>query len=557
MRSPAAKSIGGLLFCLGVALAWTSAQLHWHPTAELWHGFIFRDAGHVLTIADQLLQGRTLYKDIFYQYGPFSAWFYASVAAVVGNSPATLLTMQQALSLVVAALAYRLLRSALPQTQTILFLIIGLFPLLLQPGSSLAEFSGLDYVSWERILLLAIALAWKPPEQRTGWYAVTQGGLLGSLQLIKFGSAFVAGAALLLVDLFYLREFAATRSSRRHWLVVNLILLAAFAVVEGGWIGAAFSFLPHQIAWDAIWPFYMLESYASYVIGADRWPRWQNAGYLLVAQLPAVTAVLLVAYSAVREARSGRVGTLLGDRGFGGFAFLAVFFFIGLTIYFQHVWHIYQYLWAIMLAAGWAIRYARLPLQAALLALWLPAFAVSAKALLPRQPAAALVLETFPNGDKIWLEPRVRTQLAALREYLVTLTPATSSDLRVLFFPDAGGLHHFLKSPPGMRFFWFTGGGLVQKGDEAQFSSDFSALDAVVVFFKQPRNRSPGSDPAEWSRELFSKPAFGSDLNQAMRSVLADPVRIDDQCWVFPVQRTGASEEMRTREDSNFKPSDP
>ena len=549
--------MGGLLLCLGVALIWTSAQLHWHPTAELWHGFIFRDAGHVLTVADELLNGRTLFKDIFYQYGPLPAWFYASIAAIFGNSPATLLIMQQALSIVVAALAYRLLRSVLTQTQAILFLIIGLFPLLLLPGSSLADFSGLDYVSWERILLLAIALAWKPPHERTGWYAVTQGGLLGSLQLVKFGSAFIAGAALLLVDLLYLQEFAAERSGRRKWLTVNLALLAAFAVVEGGWIVAAFAMLPHQIAWDAIWPFFMLQSYASYVIGIDRWPAWQNAGYFVVAQLPAIAALLLVAYSTFGHVRRSTVGSVAaGDRSFGAFAFLAAFFLVGLTIYFQHVWHIYQYLWTIMLAACWGIRYARLSVQVALLALWLPAFMVSAKALLPRRPTPELVLETFPNGDRLWLEPKVQAQLAALREYLFTLRSAASDDVKVMLFPDAGGLHHFVKSPPQTRFFWFTGG-LVRKSDEAQFFRDFSDLDAIVVFFKQPRNRPPGADPVGWSRELFTMPAFGSELNQAMRSVLADPVRIDDQCWVFPVEPRGPGLKKRTREDSNFKPSDP
>ena len=555
MRLQAAKSMGGLLLCLGVALVWTSAQLHWHPSAE--HGFIFRDAGHVLTLADELLNGRMLYRDIFYQYGPVSAWFYASIAAVFGNSPATLLTLQQVLSLVVAALAYRLLRSALPQTQTILFLIVGLFPLLLLPGSSLADFSGLDYVSWERILLLAIALAWKPPQERTGWYAVTQGGLLGSLQLVKFGSAFIAGAALLLVDLLYLKEFATDRSSRRKWLIINLTLLAAFAVVEGGLIMVAFGLLPNQIAWDTIWPYFMLQSYASYVIGAERWPIWQNMGYFVVAQLPAITALLLIGYSAFRHARRSTVSSVVaGDRSFGGFAFLAAFFLIGLTIYFQHVWHIYQYLWTIMLAAGWGIRYARLPFQAALLAIWLPAFLVSARAVLPRRPTPELVLETFPNGDRLWLETKVQAQLATLREYLLTRRSAASGDLKIMLFPDAGGLHHFFESPPRTRFFWFTGG-LVQKNDEAQFLEDFSALDAVVVFFKHPRNIPPGSDPVGWSRELFSMPAFGSELNGAMRSVLADPVRIDDHCWVFPVERSRPGPEMRTREDSNFKPSDP
>ena len=512
--------------------------MHWHPTAELWQGFIFRDAGHVLTIADQLLQGGALYKDIFYQYGPFPAWFYTSVAAVFGNSPATVLTMQQVLSLVVAGLAYRLLRSALPQTQTILFLIIGLFPLLLLPGSSLAEFSGLDYVSWERLLLLAIALAWKLPQQRTRWYAVAQGGLLGFLQLNKFGSAFVAGAALVLVDLFYVREFATTRSSRRQWLITNLILLASFALVEGGWIVAAFRFLPNQIAWDTIWPYYMLESYASYVIGADRWPRWQNAGYFVVAQLPAIAALFLFAYSVFRHAsRRTPTAVFSGERAFGGFAFLAAFFLIGLTIYFRHVWHIYQYLWMIIPAAGWAIRDARLPLQAALLALWLPAFAMSVKGLLPRQPAAELVLETFPSGDKVWLEPVVQKRLAALHAYLLTLESPASSGPRILLFPDAGGLHHFFRAPARTRFFWFTGS-LVQKHDEARFLEDFSSLDAVVVFFPQPQKSPPAPDPLAWSRQLFSRPAFGEELNRSIAARLAEPLMIDERCWVFPVVRT-------------------
>jgi hypothetical protein len=314
-------------------------------------------------------------------------------------------------------------------------------------------------------------------------------------------------------------------------------LLGAFALVEGGWIATAFALLPREIAWDAIWPYFMLESYASYVIGADRWPRWQNLGYFIAAQLPAITALFLLGYSAFRQARGKTSPSApASDRRFGAFAFLAAFFLIGLTIYFQHVWHIYQYLWLIMLAAGWGIRHLRIPFQIALLLLWLPAFAISAKAVLPRRSTADLVHEGFPNGDYLWLEPVVQKQVAAAREYLFALTSPASSGPKMMFFPDAGGLHHFFKSPPRTRLFWFTGS-LVQKHDEARFLEDFSALDAVVVFFPQPQKRPPVPDPLAWSRQLFSRPAFSDELNRSMAARLTAPVMIDERCWIFPLRR--------------------
>jgi len=190
----------------------------------------------------------------------------------------------------------------------------------------------------------------------------------------------------------------------------------------------------------------------------------------------------------------------------------------------------------IILAAGWAIRDTRLSLRAALLALWLPAFAISAKSALPRRAPPELILEKFPNGDELWLDAVVQKRLAAVYGYLLTLESPASRAPRILLFPDAGGLHHFFKSPPQTRLFWFTGS-LVQEHDEARFLEDFSSVDAVVVFFPQPQKSAPVPDPLAWSRQLFSRPAFGEALNRSIAARLAKPMMIDERCWVFPVSR--------------------
>jgi hypothetical protein len=48
---------------------------------------VILDAGNNLLVADSLLSGHWLYRDVFYQYGPLAAYVYTAVAFLFGNTP--------------------------------------------------------------------------------------------------------------------------------------------------------------------------------------------------------------------------------------------------------------------------------------------------------------------------------------------------------------------------------------------------------------------------------------------------------------------------------------
>lgn len=526
-----------LVFVLGIAIIWTSAAIWWHPQLERGDAFIFRDASHVLTVTDDLLSGRTLYKDVFYAYGPIAASTYTVAARLFGNSPTTLLCMQQLLSLTVVALSYRLLRAMLSERAATCFLIVALFPLILLPGSSLADFSGLDYVSLERIPVLLIALLWKRPEERRLWDGLTLGCLLGLLQGVKFGGAFVAGAALLVTDLCYLPEINRDRLSRLCWLKVNLVVLGMFCLIEAGWIAFAFGVLPQDIALDAVWPKYLLKSYQWYVGASDRWPTWHNAGYFVTAQLLVVSCIPLALFGILASFRKRAKLPDFDARCHAGRAvYLAAFFFIGAAIYFRHVWHFTQYAWTLVLAASLGFHYWNVTSRMALAALWLPTIAWSAKAIFFRSADPLLVRETFASGDALWVDHSRRTQLKSLRTALLSRQNDATPARGVIFFPEGGGLHHLFGIPHSARFFWFMGG-LVQRHDEDDFVKSVSESDSIVVFFRGHQLHPPETDPNQWAREISLAPTFQPALAERLRGLLGAPIMIDDRCWVFPVKR--------------------
>ena len=243
------------------------------------------------------------------------------------------------------------------------------------PGAYLQPYGG-----FERILLLAIALSWRPLTERITARSVGLGLLLGLLPWIKFGSAFVAGAALFAADVIVLVERREIHP--RNWRKIaigNAWILLGFLV---GQITLAIYLLvtqPPTIVKDAIWPAYMLGNYAGYVTSDIRFLRWQNLGYFLGAQLPvlvAATSFLLLLWRLIGgmpRAFQDRV-TGPNERVLGAFIFLFLFWFIGLSGYLAHVWLIMGYVWLPTIGAAYALYGLRPTLR--LIALSVPGFPV-------------------------------------------------------------------------------------------------------------------------------------------------------------------------------------
>ena len=69
------------------SLALSGAVIIRRPDLVMGADFLFHDPGHNLFIADKMLSGASLYRDVFSQYGPVSAYVYTLVASLVGNTP--------------------------------------------------------------------------------------------------------------------------------------------------------------------------------------------------------------------------------------------------------------------------------------------------------------------------------------------------------------------------------------------------------------------------------------------------------------------------------------
>jgi hypothetical protein len=60
-------------------------------------------------VADRLLSGSSLHSDVFYPYAPISAYLYAVVAWLFGNTPTVYLSSLAGISAVNICLAYVLI----------------------------------------------------------------------------------------------------------------------------------------------------------------------------------------------------------------------------------------------------------------------------------------------------------------------------------------------------------------------------------------------------------------------------------------------------------------
>src|SRR2546422_10572665 len=119
----------------GLVLALVAVALGLAVAATLIRAsFLFDDAGHNLLIAQTLLGGGTLYRDIFSQYGPIPAYVHAAVAALFGNTPRVSVHLVALASSVNVGLAYLLVRRAAGVHVALFVSAAGLLPLGLIPG---------------------------------------------------------------------------------------------------------------------------------------------------------------------------------------------------------------------------------------------------------------------------------------------------------------------------------------------------------------------------------------------------------------------------------------
>lgn len=398
------------------------------------------------------------------------------------------------------------------------------------------------YVELERICLLAIAVAWKPPAGRTFRVALCLGLWLGTMQWIKFGGAFVAGASLIAVDLLVLGLTRAPKQEWPRWVRMSLVTLGGFLAVEGILIALAFALLPGPLAGEVLWPSWMVENYRAYHERTVSLLHWFNLNYFLGTQLPIVAACLANAWLAARIflARKDVAREQAWSLRLAGPAlFLAIFFCLALLIYLPHMWVASPYVWLILLPPLLFIREMNILMRVAFCAACFPAFLLAAKNVV-YPPQVDSLQEVQLAADRLWLSRETADRIARLQSMLeilaredANLGPARAA---ILGYPIGSGLHHFLGFPAATRHAWFMPG-FVRPREEAELIRSLDRTFAVVVFFTEPSLEAPSPDPSTW--EPFSIPVFTKQTCQLFANRLLPPRQVDSHCWIFPVARPG------------------
>lgn len=526
----------GLLLFLLIAIGWSSVPF-FKPRLLSGETFLFHDNGYALFTADQLLAGKVLFRDVFYQYGVLTAYVHTGWAALFGNTILSYWRLAQLLTCIGVLQLWVLLRRSQPVWQALAFGVVVLFPYFLIPGGSVERVG--PYAGLERICLLSIALVWRAPAARPFASALLLGALLGVMQWIKFGGAFVAGASLLAVDVLVLSYAAGETTRWLRWLKVSLVTLSGFLLVEGSLIGFLYLLLPSPLAAEVLWPSWMVQNYEAYRYKTVSLVHWFNVNYFLGVQLPLVAAALAGMIFGGRLLFRWRVVTTEEQsaviRSAGPPLFFFLFFFVALLIYLPHMWVAMTYVWIILLPAGFFLHKTPRWCLGVFLVLCFPAFLLPVKGLV--HPRMDELREVHLAKDTLWLSPETEERVTRLQRALARLAQergwAAFERPAILGFPMGSGFHHFLGYPPATRHAWFMSG-FVRPREEETLVKSLDRTFAVVVFFPQPQTAPPSPDPNTW--EFFSIPLFTRSTCEAIASRLQSPIAVDSRCWVFPVQ---------------------
>ena len=514
------------------ALALALGSLARRPDIYNSGAVLIGDPSYNLLVADRLLDGASLHDDIATPYGPVPAYLHAAAAALFGNTVSTFHLVFVALSAINIGLAYLLLRRVAGPWTALLLAALGLFPTLLIPGSLVGGFQSSPYIPLERTLLLTAALCWAPPATRSPGRAVAMGVAFGVWQGVRFGGGIFAGVAVVVVDALAIWRGG---GSFRRWIGSLLLTLAGFLVMQGGWALWAFATLPPDLARDALWPVFVLETYAAWVTPSERWPMWGGVGMFLGQQLTLVAGAIagVVMSAVVASSRRAAVG-----RGDGGLALLIpfVFFLLGSVVFFRQAYHFYQFGWALVFPLAWLASRGRV-WSVGVAAILLPCFALDLKAQLlsPRDPTLEPL--ALPNGETVWLAPELRRSVLALDAVLDRAGPAAGG---VVFVPMAAGLQHFYDLPTPLRQPWILRG-FVRPYDEAELVRDVAGARAVVVLATV--GVSLHSDPCRWFTTV-SNP-FRGPICETIAPLLERPVPAGSHFLVFPVKRARGALDAR------------
>jgi len=499
----------------------------WRPDALADGGFLLKDFSQYIYTINALRHGEVLYRDVMWQYGPIPIYYAAGFSLFTGNNP---LAYQAAISLIAGlnlAVIYRLLRRISSPTLVILSMTIFVIPWQLRQVAG-----GLIYFNFEFLLLSLIALSWAYPIRRTPSESFGIGLLLGGMQLVKFGGAFVFGAIFLALDIIILLKLKADKREvlRCFWSWSRVG--SGFLLIEGIFVASCFILLPDEIARDTVWPSYMLQMYN--IIGRDGYVfSWHTWGLALGTQLPMVACFLFSAFGFISTIKRTNRKEADGIQ-FGSVLFF-LFFLLGSIIYFKHVWLVFQY--ACILTVPCAAIFLSIKIQwKAIVALsMMPAmFAFPYKVFLQ---SSGNEPHLMPNGETLWLDAN---EIQMTEKLFASIESMNSHRSDIRAEPRAtlvvgwvgSGLFHYGKLKPLTRHTLYLKGFMRPYEEKKVFDS----LDqtAFIVLFGSPSFiQSLTDNPDSWDVRRWSP--FRAKFDGLLLDRLGPATIVDSHTALFPI----------------------
>lgn len=495
---------------------------------------LFSDAGYNLLVVDRLLEGARLYGDIAFQYGPFPIYLHAAVASVLGNTLRTFHLLLLTISLVNVALAYTLIRSCASRLTATVVVALGLSASMLIPGSLLGAFSVSSYVPLERTVLLLAALAWVPPASRSVRRGVLLGLAIGAWQGVRFGGGVFLGVAVVLADLLALWW---TGELRRvpllRWMRLLLWTAGAAMLVEVVLAAVALSTLPRSVAWDFIWPSYVLGSYSAWMTPDLRWPNLGEPklliGQYLSPLLGAAVGLVALVWYLGRRTKVGQEGAQSGAP--EQIRLLIPFFFyvLAAALFFRMAFHFLQFAWLLVIPLAWGFERGSRLTRTALVALLLPCFALNVRTIFSNPVPAELGVIRTRAGEELWASREGREEIATLVHALREDSGPAGNGRRgaVLVVPLGAGLYHQYGFDNDLRQPWFLGT-FHRPYDERPLLASLDQTRSVVF---RTKGSQTAHDPCSGDLRLSLSRAACAQLAER----LVDPQRVGS-FWVYGVR---------------------
>ena len=232
------------------------------------------DSGREWIVPDALASGQLLYRDVVYWFGPLTPYLHAAFFRLLGSSFATLVFAGVVGSAGVLVALHFALRSVTRRREAFLWTALAVPALVFMPNAG-GSILGMGYRIWHAaaFALAAIGLAARAksslrPLARAAAVGVLAG--LAGLCRTEWGAVAVLAS---------LGAAALSGSSGRNLLRGSLVTGGVFLAIAGGGIGL-----------------FVAEAGANAVL---------RDGHLLLTGLPEETRTFLVAYSGIRDWRSG------------------------------------------------------------------------------------------------------------------------------------------------------------------------------------------------------------------------------------------------------------